>query len=145
MNLEIEADIEAYAMGGFAAGGDGSEGSTGRLSGTLVSNTGQYVGVALWPERPAATRRAPLRRPSMRDTLYPGPSVSFALSTDAGPWRWPDLYCADSGAGETAWWLVGGGATGSFVLQWGLFGEPGEEPVPLVELLEPTMFLASAL
>jgi len=145
MKLQIEADIEAYAAGSFSAGMSG-QGWTGRVSGNLVSNGGQYVGLALAAGSPSAPAR--LRAASQRSTLYRRGSLNVALSTDAGPWRWPQLTCpspAGEGEEDAAWWLVERGSAGSFVLEWGLFNEESEERGPPAPAFAPTVIVASVL
>jgi len=132
MRLRIEADIEAYATGTFSL--SRQEASRADVGGVLVSNAPQYVGISLAAEGgaqiPVAAR---------------GP-VSLALSTDAGPWRWPELYAppAAGPGGQTAWWLVKRGSAGSFALQWRVFlgGTHGAKPASPVA---PTIVVASAL
>jgi len=116
MRLRVEADIEVYSS--FGAGSSGQE-SSGQVTGSLTSNTGQYVGISLSDQRPA--RGEAQGRTSSR-TSGRSRAVRLALSADAGPWRPPELYesSAPGAADETAWWLVKRGSAGSFVLQWRL-------------------------
>jgi len=138
MRLRIEADIEVYSW--YGAGSSGQT-SSAQVTGTLTSNTGQYVGISLSDERAA---RVESNRSKRLGSV--GSRVSLAMRTDAGAWRRPDLYHISEARPptETAWWLVKRGSAGSFALQWCVFfsdAQAAETASPEA----PTVVVASVL
>ncbi len=143
--LEIEADIEVYSFGSFASP-TGAGGWMADVSGHLVSNGGQYVGISVDSSKQLALMPRELDVP-LRENNVPTdtPEANVALSMNGGPWRLPreDGWPQSTGTQNTAWWLVADGASGAHTVRFQMRGlrdqaEPDSG-------LAPTIWLASVL